>query len=136
MIAVDSSVAVPALVRGLPDHEQARRELARMPAIPAHAAIETYSVITRLPEPYRVDPPSAARLIEHNFGDRILAGPTARALSAWLRRMAEGGVAGGAVYDAVIAEAARLAKATLVTADGRAATTYRAVGVEVQLLGG
>lgn len=40
-----------------------------------------------------------------------------------------------AIYDALIAESARLAGATLVTADRRAAATYRVVGVEVEVLG-
>ncbi len=39
-----------------------------------------------------------------------------------------------AVYDALIAESAVIAGATLVTADARAAETYRKVGVEVRLL--
>jgi predicted nucleic acid-binding protein len=133
--AVDSSVAVAAFVRGLPRHDEARAELSRKPAIPVHAAIETYSVMTRLPAPYRVDPSSAARLVGENLADRFLAGPTPRHVRAWLARFAELGIAGGAIYDALIAESARAAQRTLVTADARAAATYRALGVSVRMLG-
>lgn len=49
--------------------------------------------------------------------------------------MASAGIGGGAIYDALIAESARLAGATLVSADRRAAATYAAVGVEVEFLG-
>lgn len=116
------------------DHEAARRLVAGGAALPTHAALETYSVLTRMPEPYRLDPSTAAALIVEGFKDRLLAPPSARAMPAWLRRMAEAGIVGGAIYDALIAESARLADATLVTADRRAAATYAAVGVEVELL--
>jgi predicted nucleic acid-binding protein len=135
VIALDSSVVVPALHSDLPNHELARRYLAEKPSLPSHAAVETYSAITRFPEPFRVDADAAVELIAENFRDRILAGPSPRALGAWLKRMANGGIRGGAIYDALVAESARAAGATLVTADTRAAATYRAVGVDVQMLG-
>ena len=135
MIALDSSVALPGLHPGLPNHSLARPYLSALPALPAHSAIETYSAMTRLPDPYRVDPATAARLLASNFGERVLAIPPASALVLWLERVAAVGISGGAIYDALIAESARLAGATLVTADRRAAATYRAVGVEVEMLG-
>ena len=136
MIAIDSSVAIRALVTRYDDHDLARQHVADGAALPAHAALETYSVLTRMPEPYRVDSASAAELIADGFKDRVLAAPSARSLPAWLRRMAAAGISGGAIYDALIAETARLAGASLVSADRRAAATYAAVGVEVELLGG
>lgn len=42
--------------------------------------------------------------------------------------LAEAGISGGAVYDGLVAAAARQADATLLTLDARAAATYRAVG--------
>jgi predicted nucleic acid-binding protein len=135
VIALDSSVAIRAFVAGYEDHGAARMLVAKKPGLPSHAALETYSVLTRFPEPYRVDPLSAAELIADAFGARLLPGPSARSLAGWLRRMADGGVVGGAIYDALIAETARAAGATLVTADRRAAATYRAVGVDVEILG-
>lgn len=44
------------------------------------------------------------------------------------------GIAGGAIYDALVAFTAREAGATLVSMDRRAAYTYRAVAVEHRLL--
>ncbi len=135
MIALDSSVAIPALHADLPNHELAVRYLVDKASLAAHAAIETYSAVTRLPEPFRVDAHSAAKLIADNFRDRIVAGPPPRTIPAWLKRMADCGISGGAVYDALVAESARLARATLITADRRAAATYRAVGVDMRMLG-
>jgi predicted nucleic acid-binding protein len=132
---VDSSVAVAALVEASSNHDRARAVLVAKPSIPVHAALETFSVMTRMPEPYRIDPVSSAELLAENFADRVLPGVAPRSFAAWLRRLAATGVAGGAIYDALIAESARAAGATLVTADRRAAATYRAVGVEVEMLG-
>ena len=134
MIALDSSVAVPALHSDMPHHAKASPYLREAPRLPEHAALEVYAALTRMPDPARLSPVIAASLIERNFGDRILPSPPRKSLVAWLQRMADAGIAGGAVYDAWIAETARLADATLVTADRRAAATYRAVGVEVELL--
>ncbi|HVT78127.1 MAG TPA: PIN domain-containing protein [Acidimicrobiales bacterium] len=134
MRIVDSSVVVPGVVGRFPRHDAALTILQRKPSISVHAAIETYAVLTRLPEPYRVDPVTAAHVIESNFGDRVLPGLPPRSLVPWLRRMSERGIARGAIYDALIAESARSAGGILVTADARASATYRAVGVQVEML--
>jgi predicted nucleic acid-binding protein len=133
--AVDSSVLVPAFHPELPDYARALAVVAGQPSLPVHAALETFAALTRMPAPYRLSPTTASELIARNFAKRILPGPSPTAVPAWLRRMAEEGISGGAVYDALIAESARAAGATLVTADRRAAATYRAVGVEVEMLG-
>jgi predicted nucleic acid-binding protein len=51
-----------------------------------------------------------------------------------LRRCAERGVVGGAIYDALIAATAQEADACLVSRDHRAARTYEAIGVEYELI--
>ena len=135
MNAVDSSVAIRALLRDSEQHREALAVIARKPSLPEHAALETYSVLTRLADPDRVAPEVAAALIRDNFVGRILPSIPPRSLGGWLQRLAAAGISGGAIYDASIAETARLAGATLVTADRRAASTYRAVGVEVRMLG-
>lgn len=48
--------------------------------------------------------------------------------------VARGGIEGGAIYDALIALAARNSDATLSSLDRRAADTYRRCGVEFRLL--
>ena len=49
--------------------------------------------------------------------------------------VADRGITGGAVYDALVAATAMNAKATLLTRDHRAARTYEAVGVRYRLIG-
>lgn len=53
---------------------------------------------------------------------------------ATLQRCVDGGLVGGAVYDALIAAAARESGLRLVSLDQRAARTYAAMGVDHQLL--
>jgi len=59
------------------------------------------------------------------------ADPSTRLHSA----LAAGGIAGGAVYDAMVALAARDG-CVLVTRDARALGTYAAIGVPVEVIGG
>lgn len=54
MIAVDTSVVVPAFASWHQAHAMAIRILAEEPSVPAHVALECYSVLTRLPTPHRV----------------------------------------------------------------------------------
>ena len=131
MIAVDSSVAVAAFASWHVFHRPARRALAQRPALPAHAAFETYSVLTRLPAPYRVDRSLALRFLITQFAAPYLTldGAESRAV---LEELVERGLLGGATYDALIAATARRASATLVTCDRRAAATYERLGVAVE----
>jgi hypothetical protein len=71
----------------------------------------------------------AAGAIRNNFADRIVPGPSADEFGEWLARMAGLGVAGGAIYDALVAESARRADLELVTFDRRARSIYDRVGV-------
>ncbi len=135
MIAIDTSVAVPALSAGHPDHAVAHAVVAaERPALPAHAALETYAVLTRLPAPAGVPADLAAELVEANFARRILR-PPRRSMPALLREFAALGVVGGATYDALVAVTAREAGATLVTNDRRAHATYVRIGVDVRFIG-
>jgi hypothetical protein len=51
LIAVDTSVVVAAFASWHEGHLAALECLRRDPRLPAHVAIETFSVITRLPAP-------------------------------------------------------------------------------------
>ena len=51
-----------------------------------------------------------------------------------LSRLTHAGVHGGRVYDALVAETARVAGLALISLDTRARPTYDAVGVEVRQL--
>ena len=52
-----------------------------------------------------------------------------------MSRAADTGLAGGAIYDALIAATARHAGATLLTRDRRARPVYERVGVRHELVG-
>jgi len=80
-------------------------------AIAAHALLETYAVLTRLPSPHRLAPADAWALVKANFVDsapvEALTGPAHITL---LSRLAGTGIGGGRSYDAVIAACAGSAK--------------------------
>jgi len=99
----------------------------------AHAAIETYSVLTRLPDPHRMHATQALQFLEDWFEDRWIGLP-AEAQRLLLTRLSDAGVDGGATYDALIGAAAAAEGATLVTADRRALVSYALVGADVELV--
>lgn len=101
--------------------------------IVAHVALETYSVLTRLPSPGRVPAAAAQAFLAGVFTWPPLSLPSNN-YATLLRRLSESGIAGGAVYDALIAATAAAAGASLVSLDRRAARTYRALGVAHRLL--
>jgi len=93
---------------------------------------ETYSVLTRLPGDARLAAADAARLLDARFAAPLtLSGPPAGKVHATLSRL---GIAGGAVYDGLVALAAQEHGLALATRDARARGTYDAVGVKVILV--
>jgi hypothetical protein len=56
MRAVDSSVVIAAFATWHEHHAIARKAMAGRPRLVAHAAVESYSVLTRLPPPHRAHP--------------------------------------------------------------------------------
>lgn len=132
-VACDTSAAIPLLVRSHPEHTVVRGHFrARRPVLTHQSLAETYSVLTRLPADARVTPQDAVRLIESRFGEPL--GPDTQAMSDLPHVLAEVGVAGGAVYDALVALAARHGQVPLVTRDARALGTYAAISVDLELI--
>jgi toxin FitB len=129
-VAVDTSVAIPLLVRSHHDHAAVVRWWnGQEVALSGHALAETYSVLTRLPGDARLAPADAARLLNARFSSPLLLStPRSRKLPDILSRL---GIAGGAVYDALVALAAKDHNAALATRDARAQGTYDAVGVTI-----
>ena len=129
-VAVDTSVAVPLLVRSHHDHAAVVRWWGGQEiALAGHALAETYSVLTRLPGDARLAAADAARLLSARFSaPLVLISSRTRTLPDTLARL---GIAGGAVYDALVALAAQEHGAVLATRDARARGTYDAVGVDV-----
>ncbi|HYB45776.1 MAG TPA: type II toxin-antitoxin system VapC family toxin [Streptosporangiaceae bacterium] len=132
-LLIDTSVAVALAVADHEHHQATRKAIGgRNCGLSGHAAFETFSVLTRLPPPNRRTPRAVARLLAHNFpGSRFLGGQAAEQLQA---RLAPLGIAGGAVYDALVAAAAAEHGITLATRDRRAAETYRALDIGFELI--
>lgn len=132
-VLVDTSAALALAQRENPFHPAARARLLRCRrGMSGHAAVELLSVLTRLPPPHRLTPVAALRLEQTNFPEsRFLAATETEEL---LGEFVQAGLAGGALYDALVAAAARQHQLPLVTCDRRAEPTYRMLGVNYELL--
>lgn len=132
-MAVDSSVAVAGFGEWHRLNEPACALLDEGAALPAHALLETYAVLTGFPAPHRAPPDLVQAWLDDRFHD-FLAPPPAPQQRDLVRAMASAGRIGGAIYDGLIALTAKLAGAVLITADPRATAVYDLVGVEVRQL--
>jgi predicted nucleic acid-binding protein len=133
-VLLDTSAAVALVVGDHEDHQATVEALdGRRLGLSGHAAFETFSVLTRLPPPARRSPEAIAELISANFPEtRFLTDKAAARLTS---QLADLGIGGGAVYDALVGAAAAEHGITLVSRDRRARETYRRLGVDVELLG-
>lgn len=132
--AVDTSVAVAALDAAHGAHREcvaAVRET--RPALAGHAAFETFSVLTRMPGQLSVDGPTAATIIARVFPDVAWLAPEHS--TTLLARLGPIGITGGAAYDALVGEAARVHDRILLTRDRRAISTYTLLGVPHRIVG-
>jgi predicted nucleic acid-binding protein len=134
VIAVDTSVVVAGFASWHEGHADSAAALRRAPKIPAHALIETYSVLTRLPPPHRAQPALVAGFLAKTFGDRPLALPPAEHVRL-VELCASLGMAGGSVHDALIAMTVKHARGKLLTRDRRATLTYERLGVAYEWIG-
>ena len=132
-LLVDTSVAVPLVVADHEHHPSVTRALGRRRlGLAGHAAFETFSVLTRLPSPARRDPSVVEQILRTGFPlTRFLGADDARGL---LGRLAPLGIAGGAVYDALVGQVAVAHRLALATRDARAVDVYRALDVDVELI--
>lgn len=129
----DNSITIAALVADHEARELAEGALKRCTRTIAHVAIETYSVLTRLPPPRSLMSADAAKLIEARLPTTYAtldAGAYATAPST----LAGARISGGATYDGLIALTALEHDLELLTRDKRAERTYRALNVPYQLL--
>jgi len=132
---VDTSVAVPLLLTSHAAHELVDGAVEdREVELAAHAALETYSVLTRLPGDARLTPDDAGLLLRERFGPVIVL--SEQAWGGLVDRFAKLHIAGGAVYDALIAVTAQEVDAILLTRDHRASATYAVLGVTVEMIAG
>src|SRR5688500_1412961 len=132
-LLVDTSIAVALTVADHEHHETTFRALGRRRlGLAGHAAFETFSVLTRLPSPARRTPATVAHLLAVSFPESRFLG--ARAARSLLTDVGKLGIAGGAVYDALVGACAKEHGVALAIRDRRALETYRALGVSVELL--
>jgi len=130
---LDTSAAIALMVE---DHDAHVATLdavrGRRLGLAGHAWFETYSVLTRLPAGLRRSPADALRLLAGDFpASRFLGEAEAADLGAELARL---GISGGAIYDALVAAAARQHRLPLVSADARARPVDEALGAEIELI--
>lgn len=135
MIAVDTSVAVAAFGEWHRLNGSARAVLDDGVALPVHAMLETYAVLTGFPPPHRAAPGLVDAWLDDRF-QTLLPAPSPDEQRRLLHQLTSAARIGGAVYDALVGLTAKSAGLALVTADSRAARTYDLVGVDVRHLGG
>ena len=132
-LLLDTSAAIALLVV---DHEHHSATFDALDGLElglsGHAAFETFSVLTRLPLPARRTPAAAQKLLQANFPHTKFLSP--QGAEKLLPELARTKIAGGSVYDALVAAAAREHGIRLATRDDRALEIYRALGIEVQSL--
>lgn len=108
-------------------HEAAAAALDRVFALPAHVALESYSVLTRLPGGLAVPAETASKVLAQRFPEQAMTLRGDR--GAVVAKLAAAGVVGGASYDGLVALEAAAHDAPLLTLDRRAQDTYRRLGV-------
>jgi predicted nucleic acid-binding protein len=133
IVLLDTSAAVALVVE---DHEAHAATLdavrGRRLGLAGHAWFETYSVLTRLPAGVRRSPADAVRMLARDFPSSEFLGEAESA--GFGAELADLGISGGAVYDALVGAAARQHRRLLVSGDARARPVYEALGVKVEVV--
>lgn len=133
MTALDTSVVIAAFAPWHEAHAAARGCITPETVVPAHVVTETYAVLTRMPEPFRMDAVTVAEYLARQWGGRVIA-PANRLYESLTARSAAAGVLGGGTYDALVALTADSFGHELLSLDLRAERTYRSLGIAYRLL--
>jgi predicted nucleic acid-binding protein len=132
-LLVDTSAAVALVVDGHEGHDAAHAFIGRRRiGLAGHAAFETFSVLTRLPAPHRRSARAVAALLDATFPATRFLSPDRSA--ALVRSFGASGIAGGSVYDALVAAVAEEHGLALITRDRRALPVYGAFDVRVDVI--
>lgn len=115
------------------NHDAARRALDRGLQLIEHCALETYSVLTRLPPPHRASGEIVRDFLTARFPQPWLR-MDEQSYKAFILGLPDRGVAGGVVYDALVAATAADCNTDLITCDRRAFPIYERYGLRVELL--
>lgn len=133
MIAADTSLVIAAFASWHEHHDAARHVLDGGLRLIEHCALETYSVLTRLPAPHRASSPVVRDFLSVRFPEPYLR-LTAAAYREFLWSLPVRGETGGAAYDALVAATAADHGAELVSCDRRAVVVYERYRVHTRLL--
>ena len=132
-VGCDSSLLVASFLADHPRRGPAKAAVQeRVTALPTHTLFETYSVLTRLPPADRVPGDVIVEAVRR-LNKASLALPAREQLKFW-EALPDLGITGGATYDALIAATVKHHGGLLISADRRAVRTYRAIGVDYELL--
>lgn len=133
MKAADTSLVVAAFASWHENHEEARQALDGGVRLIEHCALETYSVLTRLPAPHRISSAMVREFLGTRFRHPFLR-LSAQAYKDFILGLHDRGVTGGGAHDALVAATAAGCGAELVTCDRRALPIYERYGVRVYVL--
>jgi predicted nucleic acid-binding protein len=131
--AADTSLVIAAFASWHESHEAARRALDSGLRLIEHCALETYSVLTRLPPPHRTSSEVVREFLTARFPEPWLR-MKEQAYKEFILGLPDRGVTGGAAYDALVAATAAGCDAELVTCDRRALPVYERYGLRAKLL--
>ncbi|HEU4927081.1 MAG TPA: PIN domain-containing protein [Vicinamibacterales bacterium] len=126
-IFLDTSVLLAGLVDFGPQSAPAQSILHAVaektlpsPGTAWHCCLEFYSVATRLPPEFRLTPEDANELLRQEVFGRLVVHDLPSAVQAsFFEGAARERIAGGRIYDAHIAEVARIAGARVIVTDNR-----------------
>ena len=118
MKAADTSLVIAAFASWHENHEAARRALDGGLRLVEHCALETCSVLTRLPPPHRTSSEVVRDFLAARFPQPFLR-LSAAACKDFILGLPDQGVPGGAAYDALVAATAAGCDAELIKASTR-----------------
>ena len=133
MKTADTSAVIAAFASWHENHEAARRALDSGLRLVEHCALESYSVLTRLPPPHRASGTLVRQFLEARFPQRFLR-LSERAYRDFVFGLPDHEVKGGGAYDALVAATAADAGFELVTCDRRARPIYERYRVKTHFL--
>ncbi len=131
--AADTSTVVAAFASWHEHHNTARDALDAGLSLIEHCALETYSVLTRLPAPHRCSGALVREFLSARFPDPYLR-LNPRGFKQFVVGLDNHHVRGGSAYDALVAATAAANDVRLLTCDHRASRIYDAYGVEFRFL--
>lgn len=137
MIVPDSSVLVAGFFPDHPFYAVAESALADVRVggrLVAHTLAESFSVLSAPGGVYRAEPQGVLEYLDGLLDDSSPIQPRPGSYREALELLCRESRAGGPVFDALIALAARDADATLISLDRRAKPVYELCGAEVRFL--